>query len=209
MKTVLTSLLLIFASLSWAQEPTAAIENMEENVLFRGYENQIVITSHPKEGSAYTLTGSNVVVTKKGDRFIVRPGSGKTAFLTVSERSEDGRTHVIRKKEYRVKNLPDPSLYWGWTQAGKALQNPKPELTCGYVDYFQMDVNFTVVSWEAEYDGQMYSGEGTDISSLIELINSFTELTEFTIFAKVQGPDGITRKIDGTWFIRPTVDEEK
>lgn len=204
MKTIFITALLLFSSFSFGQETTVAIENMEANVLFRGYANKIMINSHPEKGSSYQLTGSNVSITRKGNHFIVKPSQGKMAYLTVTERKEDGSTTVIGKKEFRVKNLPNPTLYWGWTSSGKAVHNQKPVLTCDYVDYFQMDVDFTILSWEAEYDGKTYTGEGTDISSLNELTQTFTELTEFTIVANIEGPDGISRKLAGSWFVRPT-----
>ncbi|MCR9172875.1 MAG: hypothetical protein NXI10_10300 [bacterium] len=203
MKIILTIALAFVASISIGQTSSVAIENMEENILFRGYQNKIKITSHTEEDCAYRLSGTNVSITVKDGYFIVKPGQGKTVDLTVTEKCMDGNATVVRKKEYRVKNLPTPTLHWGWTPAGKAVENQKPELSCSYVDYFQLDVKFTVDSWEAEYNGKTYSGEGTDISPINELIQTFTELEELTITASIQGPDGITRKIDGTWFIRP------
>jgi hypothetical protein len=205
MKTILTVTLSLLASFTWAQEQLAAIENTEANVLFRGYANKFIINTHPETGSYYSLSGSNTSIFRKSDHYVVKPGNGKKAVLTVSERKEDGTVSVLAKKEFRVKNLPDPSLYWGYTASGKAVDNPKPTLTCEYVDYFQMDVEFHVVSWEAEYIGKTYSGDSTDITPLNNLIATFTELTELTIVAMVQGPDGISRQLDGTWFIRPAV----
>ena len=207
MKTILTTLLLLFASLSFGQESSVAIESIEGNVLFRGYANKIRINSHPEEGCHYTLSGSNVSITKSGDHYIVKPARGKTAYLMVSERRKNGSVVQLRKKEFQIANLPDPSLHWGWTPSGKAVQNQKPDLTCKYVGYYPLDANFEVMSWSAEFDGKTYSGEGTDITALNELIETFTELTEFGITANVQGPDGITRKLGGTWFIRPNTEE--
>lgn len=208
MKTILTILLFLSSSLSFGQDPIAAIENIEENILFRGYPNKIRINTHPNDGCSYALTGVNAAIYKKGDLYEVKPGNGKTATLMVSEKKEDGATVLIREKTYRVSNLPDPRLKWGWTSSGRAVLNQKPVLSCGYVPYFQLDVDFTVESWMAEYEGKTYSGEGTDISELDDLIKTFTELRELSITAKVKGPDGITRQLGGTWFIRPTAKEE-
>lgn len=208
MKTLLTTLTLLFATLSFAQESSVAIESMEGNVLFRGYANKIRINSHPEEGCYYALSGSNVSVSRSSDHYIVKPGRGKTAYLTVTEKRKDGSTVLLRKKEFQIANLPDPSLHWGWTPAGKAVKDQKPELTCKYVGYYPLDASFEVKSWSAEFDGKTYSGEGSDITALNELIQTFTELTEFGITAEVQGPDGITRKLGGTWFIRPTTEEK-
>jgi len=207
MKTILTTVLLLIASLAWSQDQTAAIEHMDMNILYRGYKNKIMIASHSEKGSTYTLSGSNVSISREGDHFIAKPGGGKMAYLTVSERKEDGSVQVIRKKEYRISNLPDPQLYWGLTSSGRAVENQQPVLSAGYVEYCPFDLKFTVTSWKAEHNGITYSGDSTDITPLNALIKTFTELTELAIVANVQAPDGITRQLGGTWFIRPSAKE--
>lgn len=208
MKTVLITTLSLIASLSFGQESSAAIEMLEGNILFRGYENKIIIGTHPEEGCSYSLSGENVSVTKLDDYFIVKPGNGKTATLIVSENRPNGKALVVRTKEFQISNLPDPSLHWGWTPAGKAVQDQKPLLSCKYVGYFPLPENFNVVSWNVTHNGESFSGVGTDISALTSLIETFTEVTELTITAKVVGGDGIARQIRGTWFVRPSLNEK-
>ncbi|XOV68251.1 MAG: hypothetical protein ACFHU9_03555 [Fluviicola sp.] len=204
MKSILTLLSIFSMLLSYAQESSVAIENIEMNVLYRGYENKIKVGMPTSEDGTLFLTGSNVTITRKGDFFIVKPGVGKTAELQVIETKSDGTQIFVGSKEYRVAILPTPVLHWGSIPAGKAIMNEMPVLSAGYGRSHPFNHQFRIVKWYADYDGKEYSADGTDISDLSNLVSTFTELTEITISAYVNGGDGITRKIDGTWFVRPS-----
>lgn len=207
MKTILSLLLLLITIRSVAQESTASIEHMNMNVLYRGFDNKIVIGSGDTDFSRLYISAHNATATLNGDHYVVRPGNGKTATLEIIAVKDDGTEVTLRSKEFRISNLPDPKLYWGWAESGKAVQNQKPVLSAGYGKYYPFDPEFNVTSWEAMYNGEMFSGEGQYIAAIDDIVQNFTELTEFTIEAMVKGPDGISRKISGTWFVRPMLEE--
>ena len=192
---------------NWEKEiiimkPQGSIELPELNVLYRGYPNKVDPTA-----SGYpttVLTGSNCSVSKSGNLYIAKPGKGRSAFLTVSGKTADGKTVQLKKVEYRVSNLPDPTLYWGNAKSGKKAAKSSRILMAKYPPEIPLKAEFKVVKWTCfapGLKGAPPTGAGSNIGAAGALINAVKPGTGISFNATVRGPDGIGRQVGGSWSI--------
>lgn len=203
---------LTIGSICSAQEPVAAIEISEHNLLYRGYPNKIVAAVTNNEGKKVRLIGSNVTIEKYNDldnsnTYIVNPGQGRSASLSillVDSLSID----TIRTIKYRVLNLPDPVMYWGGVKNGHKGNIRTKVFFAKYPPEIPLNAKFRVVSWEVAFEGDTISGEGSNISSAEELLKKIPSGTTLTFEFAIVGPDGIIRIKKGQWKVIAW-DEEK
>ena len=183
-------------------EPTGAIELTDLNVLYRGYDNKVKATA-----SGYpttSLTGQNATVSPSGDGYVVRPGGGKMAYLTVSGKDKDGNSFNLKRGEYRVSNLPDPVLYWGAAKSGEKGSRSSRLLLAKYPPEIPLNAKFTVVKWTCYapgLKGAPPTGPGGNIAAAAPLINAVPPGTGLSFTCTVRGPDGIGRQIGGSWSL--------
>jgi len=182
--------------------PQGSIELPELNVLYRGYANKVIPTA-----SGYPTTVLNVTnasMSKSGDGYIVKPGKGNKAFLTVSGKDADGNTVKLKRVEYRVVNLPDPTLYWGSAKSGKKAAKSSRILFAKYPPEIPLKAEFKIVKWTCfapGLKGAPPTGAGGSLSSAGPLINAVKAGTGLSFNATVRGPDGIARQIGGSWSL--------
>lgn len=183
-------------------EPSGSIELTDLNVLYRGYENKVTATA---SGYPTTiLTGSNASVSPSGQGYIVRPGSGKVAYLTVSGKDKDGKTVQLKRGEYRVSNLPDPVLYWGAAKSGEKGARSSTLLQAKYPPEIPLNAKFDVVKWTCYAPGLKGvppTGPGGNISAASSLIKVVPPGTGISFTCVVRGPDGIGRQVGGSWSL--------
>ncbi|PWL28865.1 MAG: hypothetical protein DCO96_08600 [Fluviicola sp. XM-24bin1] len=180
--------------------PNGAIELTELNVLYRGYPNKVEAS-----GSGYetvSLSGSNVSISKSGKGYIVKPGGGRSATLSVTGRNADGASKVLKKGTYRVSNLPDPVLYWGGSKSGVKGSRSSRALLAKYTPEIPLKASFKVTKWKATapgLKGPPPQGLGGSLGAASGLITNIPQGTALSITATVVGPDGISRQIGGSW----------
>ncbi len=183
-------------------EPSGSIELTDLNVLYRGYDNKVEATA---SGYPETLlTGSNASVSRSGKGYIVRPGNGKQAFLTVSGKDKEGKTFQLKRGEYRVSNLPDPVLFWGSAKSGGKGSRTSRLLQAKYPPEIPLNANFTIVSWTCfapGLRGAPPTGPGGNIAAAGALINAVPPGTGVSFNCTVRGPDGVARQIGGSWSL--------
>lgn len=183
--------------------PSGAIELTELNVLYRKYPNKVMASGSGYE--SYTLSGSNASVSAKGnDQYIVTPGSGKSASLTITGKNADGTSSVLKKGQYRVSNLPDPVLFWGAAKSGKKGSRSSRILLAKYPPEIPLNAKFSVTKWTCYapgLKGAPPSGAGSNIGSAGPLINAVPPGTGLSFTCTVVGPDGIARQIGGSWSL--------
>jgi len=171
--------------------------------LYRGYPNKVDPTA---SGYDQTILGaSNASVSKSGALYIVKPGSGSSAFLTVSgKNTATGKTVQLKKVEYRVSNLPDPVLYWGSAKSGAKAAKSSRLLVAKYPPEIPLKAEFTILKWTCfapGLKGAPPTGPGGNIGSAGPLINAVQPGAGLSFNATVRGPDGIARQIGGSWSI--------
>lgn len=183
-------------------KPSGSIELPELNVLYRGYPNKVDPTA-----SGYpttVLTGTNCSVTKSGNIYIASPGSGRSAFLTVSGKTGDGKTVQLKKVEYRVSALPDPELYWGGVKNGGLAAKSQTTLFAKYPPEIPLNASFSIVNWECQVpgaQGKAPGGTGSNISAATNLLKAAKSGSQVSFICTVVGPDGIQRKKAGAFKI--------
>lgn len=192
---------------SWSYEvpvitPNGAIELTDLNVLYRGYPNKVEIS-----GSGYdniSLGGSGATWKKSGQGYIVSPGRGKSATLTVNGKNKEGPGKVLKKSSFRISNLPDPTLYWGSSKSGEKGSRGSRLLQAKYSPEIPLKADFKLISWTCYapgLKGAPPTGSGGSISAAGQLINALKPGSGISFTCKVRGPDGITRQIGGGWSL--------
>ena len=182
-------------------EPTGSIELTELNVLYRGYPNKVEATASGYPGSK--LTGSNATISKLGQGYIVSPGRGRKAFLTVSGIDADGKAVVLKKTEYRVESMPDPQLFWGGKKSGEKANKNSSLLQAKYGPGIPLKAEFSILSWsfQSATANRPKKGTGGNIGGVSTIIRATRPGNQVGFVCTVKGPDGKTRKIGGTWSI--------
>lgn len=183
-------------------KPSGSIELTGMNTLYRGYDNHVSATASGYPSTI--LSGQNATVTKSGDKYIVHPGSGNKAYLSVSGRTADGRTVQLKRSEYVVRRLPSATLFWGG-QDGRG-QNKIPSSSLGQAKYppeIPLNARFEIISWSAEsrnMKGGPILGTGSNFAPIQTLVNVIPPGTKVTITAKVRRPDNVIETISGVWI---------
>ncbi|MFT5777952.1 MAG: hypothetical protein ACI837_000900 [Crocinitomicaceae bacterium] len=183
-------------------KPSGSIELPEMNMLYRGYPNKVDPTASGYPFTVLSASGANI--SKSGDIYIASPGSGKTAYLTVSGKTADGKTVQLKKVEYRVSNLPDPELYWGGVKSGGKASKSQTMLFAKYPPEIPLNASFSIVSWECQVPGAMGKppgGPGANISAASNLLRAVKPGSQVSFMCTVVGPDGIQRKKAGAFKI--------
>lgn len=181
-------------------KPSGAISLPEMNVLYRGYANRV-------EGAAsgfpsYTLSGGgNVTVTKSGNGYTANPGNGRTATIIISGVAEDGTTTQIGRTEFRVQNLPKPSISLGRIADGEtatpAQIRASRQLFAGYPPEIPLDAKFTVQSYEVRVSGapRPASGNGAVLNGdALRIISNAQSGSTISIFTTYKEPSGRTNR---------------
>jgi gliding motility-associated protein GldM len=183
-------------------KPSGSIELPEMNMLYRGYANKVNATA-----SGYPTTGlsaSGASASKSGEGWIVSPGNGKSATLSVSGTTADGKTVTLKTMKFRVSNLPSPELYWGNVPSGGKASRAQTKLFAKYPPEIPLNAKFRIISWECQVpgaQGRPPAGPGANISAASTLLRAARTGTQVSFICKVVGPDGIQRTKAGAFKI--------
>ena len=98
-------------------EPTAAIGNIEMNVLYVGYDNKLKATASGFPPDKVSLTSSAAAISKSADYYVVKPNAsmqGKEIELSVTGKTGTG-SKSLGSFKYKVRRLPNPTIYFNNT----------------------------------------------------------------------------------------------
>ncbi|MBP5982878.1 MAG: hypothetical protein KA734_04095 [Fluviicola sp.] len=142
-------------------KPQGTISLPEMLVLYRGYDNKVegVASGYDKS----TITGTGVTLNKtSGNLWTAKPNGGaKTATLTIiGQNSLTKKSVSLRTVEFKVRDLPKPSISVGQTPDGEKFPAGETRLFAGYGNDFPLIVKFSVVSWKISVAGVMKTAEG-------------------------------------------------
>jgi gliding motility-associated protein GldM len=183
-------------------KPQGAIEMPEFNILYRGYKNKVEATASGYDKTILSASGASV--SGSGPYVVTTSTKSSSAYLTVSgKNTATGKTATLKKVKYRVKNLPDPKLYWGGTKNGGKANKSSGVLIAKYDDS-PLNVKFRVLSWTCYATGLKGSppkGTGSSISKAKQLLSILKSGDAVSFVAYVKGPDGLRRKIGGTYTL--------
>lgn len=186
-------------------KPSGSIELPELNVLYRGYNNKVNATASGFPNTSLTGSGASLTPTSDG-MYNARPtGSGRTASLTVSGRTAEGKTVALKTVQYRVLNLPKPTMYWGSVADGGSASRSEKFLFTKYGDDVPLKAKFNILSWDIMIEGASRSTKGPgsvlseEASKMLKVAKSGSRVS---YFLKVKGPDNVVRNISGNFKIR-------
>ncbi len=185
-------------------KPSGSIELPELNVLYRGYKNKVNATASGFPVTALTGTGVTLSPTSDG-MYIARPSSGRTAKLTVSGRTEDGRTVALKTVEYRVLNLPKPTMYWGSVEDGGRGSKVERNIFTKYGNDVPLNAQFRIIAWEVSVQGAIgfKSGSGSKLSDgTLAMFRTAGSGKRVNYRLKVMGPDNVQRNVNASFVIR-------
>jgi hypothetical protein len=98
-------------------KPTAAIGNIEMNVLYVAYDNKLQATASGYPSEKVSLSSSGASVTKSADYYVVKPSTsmiGKEIELSVSAKTGNG-SKSLGSFKYKVRRLPTPTVFFNNT----------------------------------------------------------------------------------------------
>jgi hypothetical protein len=185
-------------------KPSGSIELPEMNMLYRGYPNKVNATAsgYPETslgGKGVTISGS------ASAGYIVKPkGTGRSASLSVSGRTADGKSVSLKTMKFRCSALPDPELYWGGTKNGGKASKSQTTLFAKYPPSIPLNAQFRIINWECQVPGAMGKppgGPGSNISAASNLLRAARPGSLVSFICTVVGPDGIQRKKGGSFKI--------
>lgn len=188
-------------------KPSGAVSLPEMNVLYRGYDNKVQGAVSGYTG--YSLSGSNVSLSRSGEFWVAKPGSGREATISISGIAEDGSSANVGSFKFRVQNLPSPNVYLGALEDGSDAPagtiRAQTRLFAKYPPEIPLNATFNVVSWEVAVAGapKPERGNGAQLTpkalALIRQANAGSTISFMTI---VKGPDGRDRKRSAVFKVR-------
>lgn len=190
--------------------PSLVVSPTKMNVFYRGVENPVSISVAGYSASNIQPSMTNGTLGRDRDGYVVKPGSGPTAMVSVTVTNADGSKKSMPGVEFRVKNVPNPSPYF----AGKGVNDNsvrRNELVAAQgvlakMENFEFDLRFDIVGYtvvttiagnvlEEPCVGPALT---TDAKKVLERVRSGQRVFIENIRAK--GPDGTVRNLGALSF---------
>lgn len=148
-------------------EPQGTVSLPEMNVLYRGYKN--VVEGAASGFPSFKLSaGGNVTLSQSGKTYTASPGSGRVAIINIVGVAEDGSSANLGPFEFRVQNLPKPSIRLGRIEDGESATSAQirasANLFAGYPPEIPLNAKFSVKSWEVQVGRQRANGTGSGLT---------------------------------------------
>lgn len=100
--------------------PNAAVAAADLAVLYKGWDNKIKVSASGYKPEAIKVSCTGCTISKKGDFYIAKAGSGKKATINVSATTDDGTTVKLAAEEFRIFALPKPQPFFANQSYDKA-----------------------------------------------------------------------------------------
>lgn len=185
-------------------KPALVVSPTAMNVFYRGLDNPVEVSVPGVPTEALEVSISNLESKSgSGGNYKLRPGRGQDCVVTVSAEI-NGKKQNFGKKEFRVKNVPDPKPYFGGKTGSDNI--PARDLLAAQgviakMENFEFDLRFEVVSYtiSATVRGNVVESPcrgaalSSDARTIIRELKSGQKLYIEKIKAK--GPDGTVRDL--------------
>jgi hypothetical protein len=197
------SLMCLMSTKVHSQQPIAAIELPEYNLLYRGYTNKIIPAVSNNNGGTMLLTSEDVTIKKSDDgiHYFLETVSKKRTVCISFNLINGNDTTFVRRVEFRLYNLPDPSLYWGPAKEGGHANIREHKLFVKYPPEIPLNAEFRVVKWEVCVDSIFVKGKGGSIKDAESILKKVDKASNVSIIVTFVGPDGIHRKKMAIWKV--------
>jgi gliding motility-associated protein GldM len=200
----------VFSTTFEVAAPNLVVSPTKMNVFYRGVDNPVDISVAGYSPKDVAASMSNGTLSKAANGWIVKPGREAKAMVSATVTNPDGTKKSMPGVEFRVKNVPNPTPYFG----GKSVDDEtikKTELTAAagviakMID-FEFDLKFEVV----EFKVTMIVG-GTPIEKMTKGPAVSSDMREifqkskpgqkiYIEGIKARGPDGTVRNLGSLSF---------
>ena len=188
--------------------PSGTVSLPEMNVLYRGYDNKV--TGAASGFPDFKLSGGgNVNVSQKGDYYVAKPGSGRSAKINISGVAADGSSASLGSFEFRVQDMPKPSIRWGalWDgeSGGIALLRSTSRIAAMYPPEIPLKADFQIRDWEITVSGapRPINGNGSRLSEqAMSLVRQAPKGATISIMTTVKMPSGRNVRKSGTFKVK-------
>lgn len=198
----LFTFILLLSIVGNAHSQNAAFELVEQNVLYRSYDNFVKVIHDDSAQFEYELVGTNVEISRKDEsNYIVKTGYGKVAELFLIRKSEKTKD-TIYTKGYRVAFAPDPSLYLGSNISGSSASITDEMLFAKYSSEIPLSGVHVIRKYKIIYGEKEFSGAGSNISEAKEFLESLPSNSTILIECEVIMPYKVVKRIYGVWKIK-------
>ncbi|MCB0760263.1 MAG: gliding motility protein GldM [Flavobacteriales bacterium] len=188
-------------------EASIVVEPTAMNVFYRGIDNPVTIAVPGVASDAVTAScpGHSLRPGAKKGEWVIKPGSGQTANITVSAKMPDGSNKSFPSKEFRVKPIPDPEpRFGGKTPTDVAIKRDDFVITPGIradMKNFEFDVSVTIKSFTMVFirGGQYIERKSSsnkvtsDMKAMMDQVKRGEKVYIEDIMVTL--PDGTTRKL--------------
>jgi len=184
-------------------KPALVVSPTAMNVFYRGLDNPVEVSVPGVPTDKLQVTMSNASKSGSNGNFKVRPGKGQTVSVNVSAEI-NGKNTNFGKKEFRVKNVPDPKPYFGGKTGSDNIPRKNLLAAAGIIakmENFEFDLRFEIISYQvsATIRGNVVEQmcKGPALSSNAKKIIAELKSGQKVYLEKVKakGPDGTIRDL--------------
>jgi gliding motility-associated protein GldM len=184
-------------------KPALVVSPTAMNVFYRGLDNPVEVSVPGMATDKLEVSMSNASKTGSNGNFKVRPGAGSDVIVSVTA-DVNGKKQNFGKKEFRVKNVPDPKPYFGGKTGSDNIAQRDLLAAPGVIakmENFEFDLRFEIISYQvsATIRGSVVEQAckgpqlTADSKRIIQELKSGQKLYIERIKAK--GPDGTIRDL--------------
>lgn len=141
--------------------PSATVFPEKMNVLYYGLENPIKISVPGAAPNQIVVSASGCSLIGSNGSYIAKPTQQNgTAIINVSVKTEDGQIKPMGRQEFRIRQVPTPTIKWGRKKQGERV--PASEATqpiIPIIENFEFDFYSVITS----YDLYVKQADGTPI----------------------------------------------
>jgi hypothetical protein len=167
----------------------------QEDILYRGFKNQVRFVTSEKDQNKYMLIGKGCMLTKQDNDYIVIPMNVDTVSLTIVQGGGGQEKKTLEVKKFKVMNVPDPSFYINGSIASSSSLRDAKYVEMKYVPEIPLIGTFQVLDWMMLIDGEVYTGNNKLITDQVaEKLQSVKDGTVVQLTISARGEDGIMRK---------------
>lgn len=200
MKIVISLITCLICHFSFSQ---VALGFPEYNVVYRGYDNKIKIGAGA-ETAFLDLESDQAQIYRTDSCFILKPHASAKNITVIARNFKD--KNVVGTWQFRVLNLPVPTIFWGVSPAGSPVVTlDKVNLRVGYDETLILEnPGFEVVNYQVNspliaaplplITGGAITQEVIDALTKAKTANKGKPV-EFNVTLQVKGRDGLIRKM--------------
>ena len=191
-------------------QPNLVVSPTKMNVFYRGVDNPVSISVSGYSNKDIQPTYTNGQLSKATEGFVFRPGKDPEALIGATVTNPDGSKKTLPGAKFRVKNVPNPTPYFGTKSVGDETIK-KSELAVipgvrAVMENFEFDLKFDVVEFKLT---MIISG--TPIEKITRGPALSSDMKEMVAKArpgqkvyiegiKAKGPDGTIRSLGSLAF---------